>query len=145
MNQRETPTCSHYTLLHNSKFHIQRHFCARLFVRVSSAGDPVNSARNIVQIRSMTNYTSTYQHAPHAIIQFYILIQLRIQRHLLYQPVTCSRYYHSRQNCHIIHYYTHTRFTRHCELLKTTTLQHQNYSIQKQTPSSCIILFLFEP
>ena len=44
----------------------------------------------------VTNYTYAYQHAPHAIIHFYILLQFYIRRHFLRQPVTCARKYYPR-------------------------------------------------
>ena len=43
------------------------------------------------QCRPDTNYTNEYLHALQAIIQFYILLKLYLQRHLYHQPVTRAK------------------------------------------------------
>ena len=63
------------------QFNIQRHFHAILFVRVSYSVQTVKCARKMVQTIPVTTYKNTYQHDPHAIIHFYILIQLNIWWH----------------------------------------------------------------
>ena len=49
------------------------------------------ATENIVLTTPVTTYTTTYQHAPHTIIYFYILIKFNIQQHFLCEPVTCVR------------------------------------------------------
>ena len=90
---------------------------------------------NIVRKIPVINHTAACHQDPHIIIRFYIILRFYIQIHFLRQPVTCARKYYPGEKCHIIHCYTHARFTRHCPLLNM---------IQKKIPSSWFILLLVE-
>ena len=48
------------------------------------------------------------------------------------QPVTCTKKYHKRKNCHNLHNYTHGWFTLHSKLLHTTKFPHHNESIKNR-------------
>ena len=115
-------------------FKIQRRFCFILSTALENITGPT----------PVTTYTTTYQNDPHAIINFYILIQFNTPRHFLRQPVSWAIKYCTIQTCHNLQKYTHARFSRHGTLLNTTTFSHCTVFILKYIPSIWIIFPLVD-
>ena len=97
--------------------HTRRRFFISLYVRVYDSGWPVKCARNIAWKIHVTNCNDACYPAPHAIMYFYILLWFYIRINFSRQTITYTGKYCQRQNCHIIHCYTHACFKHHHPLL----------------------------
>ena len=114
--------CLRVLIMHICKlvrFHIQRNFCASLSVRVSNPGQPVTYTRKFCKNKPGHKI---YLYMPSGSTRHYILLynpKIIHTKTFLHQPVSRGIKYRPRQNCHIIHWYTHACFAHHVPLLNT--------------------------
>ena len=80
---------------------------------------PCNIQHNFLWTIPFTKCIAECQHTPHDIMRFYKTKQFYIGRHFLCQHTTHARKYCPGQNNNSIHWYTHTRLTRHIPLQNT--------------------------
>ena len=113
-------------------FHIWRRFCANPFFMISDSGKPVTYARIFCKNKPSHK---VYFCMPVSTIHYILLHNPKIlhKKAFLRQPVTRAIIYHPRQNCHVIHCYTHTRFTLHCPRLKIPPSQIIFLLVETQT------------
>ena len=132
-NQLQMPAHDRRKLYRIVWFRIWRRFHNSLSLRVSNSGQPVPYARHFCT--KNTGY-KIYHCLPEISTRHYILLHNPTTLHMktFFAPACHQRKkISSDKNCHILHYYTHARFSHHFPLLKIPSSRMIFLLVETQT------------